>query len=168
VGWRRWLAILAGLAGVLIIVPPTSSASALALAIAVSSQAMVTMALILIRRMRDRERTTTIVFYCMLSPALITSAIVPAFWLAPQGIEWALLALVGVIGGTAHMLLTAAYRPAPASVTAPFDYTDLLLALAVGWLVWNEIPDANLMVGGVLVIGSGLFVVMSAARRAPR
>ena len=57
---------------------------------------------------------------------------------------------------------------APASVIAPFDYTGLLWALAVGWLVWNETPDANLMVGGVLVIGSGLYVVMSAARRAPR
>ena len=107
VGWRRWLAILAGLAGVLIIVPPTGSASALALAIGVSSQAMVAMALILIRRMGDRERTTTIVFYYMLSPTLITSAIAPALLIAPRGIEWALLALVGVIGGTARAALSA-------------------------------------------------------------
>lgn len=165
VGWRRWLAILAGLAGVLIIVPPTGSASALALAIGVSSQAMVAMALILIRRMGSRERTTTIVFYYMLSLTLITGLVAPAFWVRPQGSEWLLLAAVGLIGGVAHLLVTAAYRLAPASVIAPFDYTGMLWALLIGWVVWRETPDANLLVGVPLVIASGLYVVMSAARR---
>lgn len=167
VGWKRWIAILAGLAGVLIIVPPTGSASALALAVGVSSQAMVAMALVLIRRMGERERTTTIVFYYMLSLTLITSVVAPAFWVPPAGADWALLALVGVIGGAAHLLVTAAYRIAPASVIAPFDYTGLLWALLIGWVIWSETPDANLLVGAPLVIASGLYVVTTAARRAP-
>jgi drug/metabolite transporter (DMT)-like permease len=167
VGWRRWVAILAGFAGVLVIVPPTGTASLWALAISVSSQMMVALALVLIRRMGARERTTTIVFYYMLALTLITSAIAPAFWIAPQGVEWALLALVGLIGGAAHLLVTTAYRIAPASVIAPFDYTGMLWALLIGWWVWNEAPDANLLIGAPLVIVSGFYVVMSAARRAP-
>jgi drug/metabolite transporter (DMT)-like permease len=165
VGWRRWVAILAGFAGVLVIVPPTGAASAFALAVGVASQAMVAMALILIRRMGSRERTTTIVFYYMLSLTLITGLVAPAFWVRPQGSEWLLLAAVGLIGGVAHLLVTAAYRLAPASVIAPFDYTGMLWALLIGWVVWRETPDANLLVGVPLVIASGLYVVMSAARR---
>jgi drug/metabolite transporter (DMT)-like permease len=83
----------------------------------------------------------------------------------PQGNEWLLLAAVGLIGGVAHLLVTAAYRLAPASVIAPFDYTGMLWALLIGWVVWRETPDANLLVGVPLVIASGLYVVMSAARR---
>lgn len=165
VGWRRWVAILAGFAGVLVIVPPTGAASAFALAVGVASQAMVAMALILIRRMGSRERTTTIVFYYMLSLTLITGLVAPAFWVRPQGSEWLLLAAVGLIGGVAHLLVTAAYRLAPASAIAPFDYTGMLWALLIGWVVWRETPDANLLVGVPLVIASGLYVVMSAARR---
>ncbi len=162
VGWRRWVAILTGFAGVLVIVPPTGAASAFALAVGVASQAMVAMALILIRRMGSRERTTTIVFYYMLSLTLITGLVAPAFWVWPKGSEWLLLAAVGLIGGVAHLLVTAAYRLAPASVIAPFDYTGMLWALLIGWVVWRETPDANLLVGVPLVIASGLYVVMSA------
>ena len=142
VGWRRWVAILAGFAGVLVIVPPTGAASAFALAVGVASQAMVAMAL-----------------------TLITGLVAPAFWVRPQGSEWLLLAAVGLIGGVAHLLVTAAYRLAPASVIAPFDYTGMLWALLIGWVVWRETPDANLLVGVPLVIASGLYVVISAARR---
>jgi drug/metabolite transporter (DMT)-like permease len=101
----------------------------------------------------------------MLSLTLITGLVAPAFWVRPQGNEWLLLAAVGLIGGVAHLLVTAAYRLAPASVIAPFDYTGMLWALLIGWVVWRETPDANLLVGVPLVIASGLYVVMSAARR---
>jgi drug/metabolite transporter (DMT)-like permease len=167
VGGRRWAAILVGFAGVLIIVPPTGQASAWALAVGVASQATVAMALVLIRRLGDAERTTTIVFYYMLALTLITSVLAPFDWRMPVGTQWLLLALVGVIAGAGHLLLTAAYKLAPASVIAPFDYSSILWAVLLGWFVWAEAPGLNLFLGAPLVILSGLYVVLTATRRAP-
>lgn len=166
VGWRRWIAIGAGLAGVLVIVPPTGTASAWALAVGVCAQMSVALALVLIRRMGAAERTTTIVLYYMLAMTGITALLAPLDWRAPEGTQWAMLAAVGVIGGCGHLLLTAAYRLAPASVIAPFDYTSIAWGVLVGWLAWGDEPSPRLLLGLPLVVGSGLYVVMSATRPA--
>ena len=166
VGWRRWLAIAVGFAGILIIVPPTGTASLWALAIGISAQMLVSFALVLIRRMGNAERTTTIVFYYMVALTMITAVVAPLDWRPPIGSQWLLLALVGLVAGAAHLLITAAYRLAPASVIAPLDYTGIVWAILIGWLFWQEKPDANLFLGVPLVIGSGLYVVITATRRA--
>jgi drug/metabolite transporter (DMT)-like permease len=165
VGWRRWLAIAVGFAGILVIVPPTGTASLRALCVGVAAQMLVAFALVLIRRMGSGERTTTIVFYYMVGLSVITAMLAPLDWRGPQGAQWAWLAAVGLIAGSAHLLITTAYRLAPASVIAPLDYTGIVWAVLIGWIVWAERPDANLLLGAPLVIGSGLYVVISATRR---
>jgi drug/metabolite transporter (DMT)-like permease len=167
VGWRRWLAIAVGFAGILVIVPPTGTASLRALCVGVAAQMLVAFALVLIRRMGSGERTTTIVFYYMVGLSTITAMLAPLDWRGPQGAQWAWLAAVGLIAGSAHLLITAAYRLAPASVIAPLDYTGIVWAVLIGWIVWAEPPDANLLLGAPLVIGSGLYVVINATRRRP-
>ena len=107
VGWRRWLAIAVGFVGILIIVPPTGTASLWALAIGVSAQMLVSFALVLIRRMGNAERTTTIVFYYMVALTMITAVVAPLDWRPPIGSQWLLLALVGLVAGAAHLLITA-------------------------------------------------------------
>jgi drug/metabolite transporter (DMT)-like permease len=126
----------------------------------------VALALVLIRRMGAAERTTTIVLYYMLAMTGITALLAPLDWRAPEGTQWAMLAAVGVIGGCGHLLLTAAYRLAPASVIAPFDYTSIAWGVLVGWLAWGDEPSPRLLLGLPLVVGSGLYVVMSATRPA--
>jgi drug/metabolite transporter (DMT)-like permease len=165
VGWRRWLAIALGFAGILVIVPPTGTASLRALAVGVAAQMLVAFALVLIRRMGSGERTTTIVFYYMVGLSAITAILAPLDWRGPQGAQWVWLIAVGLIAGGAHLLITAAYRLAPASVIAPLDYTGIVWAILIGWFVWAERPDANLVLGAPLVIGSGLYVVLNATRR---
>lgn len=165
VGWRRWLAILAGFAGILIIVPPTGTASLWALAVGITAQMLVAFALVLIRRMGSAERTTTIVFYYMVGISMITLVLAPLDWRGPQGAQWLWLIAVGLVAGGAHLLITAAYRLAPASVIAPLDYTGIVWAMLIGWFVWTEKPDANLFLGLPLVVGSGLYVVINATRR---
>jgi len=165
VGWRRWTAILVGFAGILIIVPPTGSASLWALAIGISAQMLVSFALVLIRRMSDTERTTTIVFYYMFALVVVTAITAPFDWRPPIGTQWLLLILVGIVAGGAHLLITTAYRLAPASVIAPFDYTGIVWAILIGWFFWQEKPTTNLFLGVPLVIASGLYVVIAATRR---
>jgi drug/metabolite transporter (DMT)-like permease len=115
--------------------------------------------------MGSGERTTTIVFYYMVGLSAITAILAPLDWRGPQGAHWVWLIAVGLIAGGAHLLITAAYRLAPASVIAPLDYTGIVWAILIGWFVWAERPDANLVLGAPLVIGSGLYVVLNATRR---
>lgn len=164
VGWRRWAAILLGFGGVLVIVPPTGEASLWALSIGLTAHLLVATSLVLIRRMGTAERTTTIVFYYMLALSLTTALVAPLDWRPPDGGQLALLALVGAVAGAAHLMITTAYRLAPASVVAPFDYTGIIWAVLIGWLVWDERPTVRLFLGGAIVIGCGLYVLATATR----
>ena len=167
VGAHRWAAIALGFAGILIIVPPTGSASLWALAVGMTAQFLVSLALVLIRRMGTAERTTTIVFYYMVALSLMTAMVAPLDWRMPSGVQWPLLALVGIVAGGAHLLITSAYRLAPASVISPFDYTGIVWAILLGYFVWGEKPDINLFIGGAMVIASGLYVLINATRPIP-
>jgi len=71
----------------------------------------------------------------------------------------AALIAIGVFGGLAHILLTESYRLAQASLVAPFDYTSMLWALVLGFLVFGEVPDALVFVGAAIIAGAGLFVI---------
>jgi len=68
-------------------------------------------------------------------------------------------AVIGLIGGLSHILLTESYRYAPTSVVAPFDYTSMLWALLLGYWVFGELPSALVYLGGSIVAGAGLFVI---------
>ncbi len=66
---------------------------------------------------------------------------------------------IGVFGGIAQILLTDSYRHAPASVVAPFSYTSMIWAVVLGYFIFNELPDAIVLVGAAIVVGAGLFVI---------
>ena len=67
--------------------------------------------------------------------------------------------LIGLMGGCAQILLTIAYRSAPVSVVAPFDYMALVYGLILGFIFFAEIPDGYLLVGGATVVASGIYIV---------
>jgi drug/metabolite transporter (DMT)-like permease len=67
--------------------------------------------------------------------------------------------MIGIFGGLAHILLTESYRLAPASLVAPFDYTSMLWALLLGYLVFQEVPSALVFLGAGIIAGAGLFVI---------
>jgi drug/metabolite transporter (DMT)-like permease len=67
--------------------------------------------------------------------------------------------MIGIFGGLAHILLTESYRLAPASLVAPFDYTSMLWALLLGYLVFQEVPSALVFLGAGIIAAAGLFVI---------
>ena len=83
----------------------------------------------------------------------------PFGWAMPDGWQLAALITTGILGGTAHLLLTESYRYAPASLVAPFDYTAMLWAVILGYFMFGEVPAALVFVGASIVIASGLFVI---------
>jgi len=83
----------------------------------------------------------------------------PFGWVKPSFEATAMLITAGVIGGIGQICLTAAYRNAPASVVAPFDYTSMLLALALAYFWFGEIPTAWTITGALVIIASGVVIL---------
>ena len=160
VGRHRWGAVIVGFLGVLIMVRPQPGhmnleGVSLALAGAVGAAG----AMVAIRQIATTEKGPTIVFYFTAAGAVLGLAGSAFHWVTPDPMTFALLVLGGLIGGVGQLLLTEAIRAAPVGVVAPFDYTQLIWASGIGFLVWGELPHAATLVGAVVVAGSGVYIL---------
>jgi drug/metabolite transporter (DMT)-like permease len=155
----RWTALAIGFAGVMLIVAPdlvTGTGSALGVSIALAAAVLAAFALMFLRRMSGQEDALTITFYFFLTScvvAVVTLAIAP--WPMPTPGQWLWLAMVGIFGVMGQLAMTYCYRYAEASLVAPLDYVNLLVAIAIGYYVFGEIPNLSTWVGAPLVIAAG-------------
>jgi drug/metabolite transporter (DMT)-like permease len=166
----RWSAVLIGFLGVLVMLLPHFNAAPAAAVAGATATVGVMMAfaaavcnagnVIQTRRLTQSESTQSIVFYFSLICALAGLTTLPFGWLAPTWGELAALVSLGLLGGTAHIFLTESYRHATASVVAPFDYTAMIWALILGYVVFGELPAAVVYVGAAIVTAAGLFVIL--------
>jgi drug/metabolite transporter (DMT)-like permease len=118
------------------------------------------------RALTTSESTSSIVLYFSLICTLAGLVTWPLGWLMPNGPELLALIVIGICGGVAHILLTESYRLAPASLIAPFDYTSMLWALVLGFLVFAEVPSVLVFVGAGIIAAAGLFVIWRERRLA--
>lgn len=159
VGWRRFLAIIVGFAGVLVVVHP--GVATLHFAIAYSFMAMLAYALfmLLTRYMAHFDPPLVTLFYSMFAGALFGAPFAIHDWVTPpDALSWVLLVLLGVLGGAGHYLFIHAYRLAPASVIAPFLYLQLLTMVAFGYAVFGDVPDAWTLAGSAIIVASGVYL----------
>ncbi|MEX0638134.1 MAG: DMT family transporter [Burkholderiales bacterium] len=156
---KRWAAILLGFAGVLVIVRPGSDAFHPAMLLSMANAVLVAFFNLMTRKLAAYDSPETIQFL----PAVVASVVLAPFalaaWETPQGwLEWLMLCLLGVFGGTGHQLLAMAHRYAPASTLAPFLYQQILYMALFGYVVFGTLPDAQVWLGAAIVIGSGLYL----------
>ena len=156
---KRWAAILLGFAGVLVIVRPGSDAFHPAMLLSMANAVLYALFNMMTRKLAAYDSPETIQFL----PAVVASVVLAPFalaaWQSPQGwIEWTLLCLMGVFGGTGHYLLALAHRYAPASTLAPFLYQQILYMALFGYLVFGSVPDKAVWTGAAIVIASGLYL----------
>lgn len=111
------------------------------------------------RRLTDTETTSSIVFYFSLYCAIAGLATLPFGWVWPNAFQLFVLIAAGFVGGLAHMVLTSSYRYAPASLVAPLDYTTMIWAFVLGYMLFGELPTIYVFVGGAIVAASGIFVI---------
>jgi drug/metabolite transporter (DMT)-like permease len=160
VGRHRWSAVVLGFIGVLIVMRPGGGdlpAEGLALALlAAFGTAAVT---ITIRQIGRTERTPTTVLWFTLFAMAVTGMLLPWFGRMHDARAWAILLGLGLAGGMGQMFLTSALRFAPVSVVVPFDYTQLLWAVLLGWVIWDTQPPATTWAGAAVIIASGLYTV---------
>jgi drug/metabolite transporter (DMT)-like permease len=166
VGIRRWSAVLVGFVGVLVMVRPGSGVFDPAAAVALGATMLYALAMIFIRSLGRSESTGAIAFYYTLVCIAIGAAFLPFQWVTPQPADAALLVAIGLIGGCGQLLITSSYRNAPAAVIAPFDYVSMLYVSVIGYVVWGDVPDGPLLIGAVIVVASGLYILRRETRRA--
>jgi drug/metabolite transporter (DMT)-like permease len=160
VGWRRWTAVIAGFLGVLIILRPGANEPTLAdAAVLIAAFCYATQA-ITARWLADTETTYALSFYVIVGPLLLSAVLLGgATWTTPDLQGWALFIGAGACSVIAWLGLVGGYRRAAPALLAPFEYTALVAGAVAGYLIWDEIPDRWVIVGGTLIIASGLFVV---------
>ena len=163
----RWTAVIVGLIGVVIIAWPrltlfstgVDSGAALGVAAALAACLCAAVAMLLVRQLVQRERSTTIVIYFLISSTLIAALTMPFGWVTPTPLQAAYLVGAGICGGIAQILLTESYRHGEMSVIAPFEYSSLIFSVLIGYFFFADVPTWFMLIGGVIVVGSGLFII---------
>jgi len=162
VGWRRWAAIAVGLVGALTMLKPAGASFITwgAVGALVSAFAYACNAILL--RVLTRTDSTASVALWSITVMAVASTVLALFaggWQAVRADHWPHIAGIGLAGAIAQMLLIEAFRSAPASVIAPFEYTALFWGIAIDWVVWSALPSWRVLTGGAIVIGSGLYII---------
>lgn len=165
VGWRRWSAVLVGFVGVLIMVRPGSGLLGFAAVVALLGTLTYALSIITIRRLSATDGNAPTVASFTIFAVLATGAVLPFYWVTPAGADWIMLVAMGLLGGAGQIAFTHAFSLAPPVIVAPFDYANMLLATALGYLIWGDVPTAWVLAGAALVIASGLYIVYREAMR---
>jgi drug/metabolite transporter (DMT)-like permease len=160
VGWRRWLAVVAGFAGVLMILRPgTSTFSPAAISVLFAALCYACLA-ITARKLADTESTFSLSVYVIAGPMIISGLLsIDGNWKAPDALGWTLFLVAGMCSVIAWIGLVGGYRRASPSVLAPFEYTALVAGAVAGYLIWDEVPDRWVIAGALVIISSGLYIV---------
>ena len=160
VGWRRMIAIMVGFGGILIAVRPGFASVQPAVLFSFGSMLAYALFMILTRRIAAFDPPLVTLFYSMFVGTLVGAPIALSQWVWPaDAATWVMLLSLGLLGGTGHYLFILAYRLAPASMIAPFLYLQLLSMVALGWLVFGDVPDLWTIVGSAFVTASGIYLV---------
>lgn len=155
----RWIAILVGFAGVLIIVHPWSAQFHPAVLISVLNAVLYAVFMMMTRRLAAYDSPETIQYLPAVVAAVGLAPFAIASWESPSNaLEWVMVCVTGVLGGLGHYLLALAHRYAPATVIAPFLYQQVFYVALIGYLLFGDVPDAAVWIGASIVIASGLYL----------
>lgn len=167
VGVRRWAAVATGFLGALVVVRPglvgTNEAALLVLGSALCSA----LYQILTRKLAAHDPAETSITYIALAGFVVTTIPLPFVWVTPASfLDAALFVGLGIFGGFGHYFMVRAFELAPAPVISPFGYSHLIGAALLGYLVFGQLPDLWTWLGALIIVGSGLFMVLSERRAA--
>jgi drug/metabolite transporter (DMT)-like permease len=159
VGWRRWIAICVGFAGVLVVVRPGLAGFQWAALLSLGSACCYALYSISTRVLSRTDSNETTLFYSNMVGAVVMLPVLPFVWTPPGGTaQAALMVIMGVFASLGHYLLIAGHRLAPASVLSPFIYTQIVWAVTLGYVVFGHVPHAWTITGSAIVIASGLYL----------
>jgi drug/metabolite transporter (DMT)-like permease len=157
IGWRRWLAVLIGFAGVVIALRPSSEMLAWPSIFGLIGSFSFALTLVLNRRLRATSDATLVTWQTV--AGLIAGIFLSVGNWSPFNLaELLALLLLGIVACIAHLLITRSLKLAPASVLAPLQYTLLLWAVILGWVFFGDLPDTQTWIGAGIIVFAGLFI----------
>ncbi|MCZ4281253.1 DMT family transporter [Kiloniella laminariae] len=158
VGARRWAAVFVGFIGVMIILRPGADSFDPLLLLPLGAAAQFAIYQILLRFCSQSDNYRVVQLFTGLVPLLLTSLLLPFYWSVPSG-PGALAGLLGAgfLHASGHCLMIMAFQKATAATLQPFNYSILIWATLLGWLVFGDLPDSLTIVGATIVVSSGLY-----------
>jgi drug/metabolite transporter (DMT)-like permease len=165
VGPWRWAAVVIGFMGVVIMARPGGNVYMLGVIVALAAALMHATLQIVLRYLSRYESPETVTFYFMVIGTLVTALPLPFVAVTPTLAEVPLLFGVGLSGALAQWLLSTAFRNAPAAIVTVFNYSGIVWATAFGWLIWNDWPLPQVLVGAAIVIASNVLIIWRESRR---
>jgi drug/metabolite transporter (DMT)-like permease len=159
VGLHRWSAIMVGFVGVLVMLRPGAGVFQWVALVALGSTVVYAFLMITTRALKSTETTAALMFYPQFGMALSGLVFAPLFWVTPDLWQLGLFAIAGTFGSLGILCLTKAFRLAPVATVSPFEYTALIWAALLGYLIWQELPDSMTLVGAGIVVASGLYIL---------
>jgi drug/metabolite transporter (DMT)-like permease len=160
VRWRRWTAIAVGFLGVLVVTRPGIGSVHPAALLSLAAAMLYALYSITTRILARTDSNATTLFYSNIVGAVALVPALPFVWTTPTDpLVVALMVAVGAIGSIGHYLLIAAHRLAPAAVLSPLIYTEIVLVIALGFLVFGDLPNRWTLAGAAIVIASGLYIL---------
>jgi drug/metabolite transporter (DMT)-like permease len=166
VGARRWIAIIVGFLGVLVITRPGSGAFGIGALLALGAAFCDALGITLTRRMSGSESSHSMLFWSSLFLLVGFGATLPWNWHMPESADFIVFAVLAVTGCLAQFLLAQAFRYGEVSQLAPLEYSALVWAALFGYAFWRELPTPSVLVGVVIIVASSLYVAHHETRRA--
>lgn len=162
---RRWIATIAGFAGVLIMVRPGHAGVDPVALIAVVAALVFAVANVLIRMLASTEPPSRILFYYHLGGSIVFLGPAIYVWQTPIGIEWLMLGMIGVLTTVGMIGFVRAFSVGEANVVGPIEYIRLIFATVIGYSFFAEVPSVWTMAGALVIVASALYIAREESRR---
>ena len=165
VGLRRWVAVMIGFLGTLVIIRPGFQALNPGVFLALGSGLSLAIYLLLTRKIAGSAPPMVTTFYTSLCGAIIMSVIAVFIWTPPTPAQWGLFVLLSLIANGGHFLIISAYDHAEASLLAPLAYTEMIMATLAGWYFFGDFPDAWTFAGVGILIACAIYISWRESKR---
>ncbi|MBO6948698.1 MAG: DMT family transporter [Rhodospirillales bacterium] len=159
VGVRRWISVLVGFVGAMVIIRPGQGALAEGAFWVLGAAACYACYQLSTRALSGQDSVLTTLFYSALLGAVIMSFVVPFHFVMFAPLDWGVMALAGTFGTLGHFCMIKAFTNAEASQVAPYTYTNLIWASIIGFILFGTLPDIWTYIGAGIIIGSGLYIM---------
>jgi drug/metabolite transporter (DMT)-like permease len=160
VGRFRWSAVIVGFVGVLLVAQPGGGWNVLGVVLGLAAALFNAVLGTMLRVLGRTENPMTLTFYLLLAGVLLLAPIVPFVWRTPAPNEIGLLIGLGASGICMQLLITTAFKYAPAALASVFSYTQIVWASIYGWALFGEWPAVNILLGAVVIIASSVVVIL--------
>jgi len=164
VGVHRWAAVIIGFIGVIIAMKPQGDGQLIGYIYCLAGSFAYAILFISGRWLSKTESVVSLVFMFNFGLAIVSTLSVPLVWVPMSGELIMIVFLFSVLALSGHLCLTAAFSKAPVGVIAPFEYTALIWTVILGYFIWQDIPALNVVIGAVIIISCGLYVIYRESR----